>query len=112
LALRQEVASKYSEKLKDKDIILPFINPEATSAFAQYSIRVQNRDEIQAKLKEQGIPTAIHYPMPLHLQECFSYLGYKEGDFRVAEKISQEIMSLPMNPYLSDDEIGYISRNF
>jgi UDP-2-acetamido-2-deoxy-ribo-hexuluronate aminotransferase len=110
LALRQEVASKYSEKLKDKDIILPFTNPDTTSAFAQYSIRVKNRDEIQVKLKEQGIPTAVHYPMPLHLQECFTNLGYKEGDFRVAEKISQEIMSLPMNPYLKDEEINYITK--
>ena len=110
LALRQEVASKYSEKLKDKDIVLPFINPVATSAFAQYSIRVQNRDDIQAKLKEQGIPTAVHYPMPLHLQECFEYLGYKEGDFPIAEKVSRDIMSLPMNPYLSDDEIEYIAK--
>ncbi len=64
---------------------------------------------MQAKLKDAGIPTAVHYPMPLHLQECFAYLGYKEGDFPVAEKVSKEIMSLPMNPYLSDDEIEYIA---
>ena len=92
-------------------IILPFVDERATSAFAQYSIRVKNRDEVQAKLKEQGIPTAVHYPMPLHLQECFEYLGYKKGDFPIAEKVSQEIMSLPMNPYLSDDEIEYICKN-
>jgi len=59
------------------------------------------------KLKT-NIPIVIHYPMSLHLQECFSYLGYKYRDFPVAEEISKEIMSLPMNPYLSDDEIGYI----
>jgi len=108
LALRQEVAQKYTETLKGKDLILPFVNSRATSAWAQYSVRVQNRDEIQAQLKEQGIPTAVHYPMPLHLQECFVYLGYKEGDFPISEMISNEIMSLPMNPYLGDDEINYI----
>jgi dTDP-4-amino-4,6-dideoxygalactose transaminase len=58
----------------------------------------------------QAKPIAVHYPMPLHLQECFSYLGYKKGDFPIAERVSKEIMSLPMNPYLSDEEIEYISK--
>jgi len=111
LKLRQEVAEKYTEALKDKDVVLPFVNKRATSAWAQYSIRVKDRDAVQAKLKEQGIPTAVHYPMPLHLQECFGYLGYGRGDFSVAEMVSDEIMSLPMNPYLSDDEIGHIAKN-
>ncbi len=93
LHLRQEVAKKYTKALEGKDIVLPFVEKEATSAWAQYSVRVQNRDEVQAKLKEQGIPTAVHYPMPLHLQECFAYLGYKEGDFPIAEQVSNEIMS-------------------
>jgi len=108
LALRQEVAAKYTTALQNKELVLPFVDVNATSAWAQYSMRVQNRDVLQAKLKEQGIPTAVHYPMPLHLQECFTYLGYKEGDFPIAERVSKEIMSLPMNPYISDDEIGYI----
>jgi len=112
LRLRQEVASKYTKALKDKDkdIALPYIDENCTSAFAQYSIRVKNRDKVQARLKEQGIPTAVHYPMPLHLQECFKYLGYKKGDFTISERVSEEIMSLPMNPYVSDEEIGYISE--
>ncbi len=110
LALRQEVAQKYTKALEGKNMILPFVEKEATSAWAQYSVRVQNRDEIQVQLKEQGIPTAVHYPMPLHLQECFEYLGYKKGDFPIAEQVSNEIMSLPMNPYLEDNEIEYVSR--
>jgi len=63
---------------------------------------------LQVKLKKAGIPTAVHYPKPLHLQECFAYLNYKEGDFPISEKISKEIVSLPMNPDLSDEEINYI----
>jgi len=112
LALRQEVAQKYTKLLitNNKYTNTPIIKPDRTSAFAQYSIKVKNRDEVQAKLKEQGIPTAIHYPMPLHLQECFSYLGYKERDFPIAERVSKEIMSLPMNPYVSDDETWYIVK--
>ncbi|MCI6988993.1 MAG: DegT/DnrJ/EryC1/StrS family aminotransferase [Campylobacter sp.] len=111
LALRREVASKYYEALKDKDLILPFIDKRAISAYAQFSIRVKNRDTIQARLKEKGIPTAIHYPKPLHLQECFKYLGYKLGDFPISERVSSEILSLPMNPYLSDDEIEFVAEN-
>ena len=112
LTLRQDVASKYTNALHGKDVILPYIDSRAKSAWAQYSIRVKNRDEIQLKLKEVGIPTAVHYPMPLHLQECFKYLGYKSGDFPIAEMISNEIMSLPMNPYLTKNEINYISEKF
>ncbi|MCK5678820.1 MAG: DegT/DnrJ/EryC1/StrS family aminotransferase, partial [Flavobacteriaceae bacterium] len=77
----------------------------------QYSVRVQKRDEIQAKLKGQGIPTAVHYPMPLHLQECFAYLNHKKGDFPICEQVSAEIMSLPMNPYVTNKEINYICKN-
>ena len=112
LALRQEVASKYEEALKTKsNLILPFINKNSTSAWAQYSIRVKNRDELQSSLKDKGIPTAVHYPMPLHLQECFAYLEYKKGDLPISELISDEIMSLPMNPYINDEEIKYIVKN-
>lgn len=108
LKLRQEVASKYTEALRNKGLVLPFVDKNATSAWAQYSVRVKNRDELQDSLKEQGIPTAVHYPMPLHLQECFDYLGYKKEDFPISEIVAQEIMSLPMNPYLDDGEIEYI----
>ena len=109
LALRQEVAQKYTNALQEKDLILPFVDDKTTSAWAQYSVRVKNRDAVQAKLKEKGIPTAVHYPMPLHLQEAFEYLGCKKGDFPIAEIVSEEIMSLAMNPYVTDDEIKYIT---
>ncbi len=112
LALRQDVASKYTNALENKsNLILPFVDKKATSAWAQYSVRVKDRDEVQNRLKEVGIPTAVHYPMPLHLQECFKYLGYKKGDFTISETVAQEIMSLPMNPYVTDEEITYIVGN-
>ncbi|MEV9547240.1 DegT/DnrJ/EryC1/StrS family aminotransferase [Aliarcobacter butzleri] len=111
LAKRAEVASKYTKVLENKSgLVLPFVDKKATSAWAQYSIRIKNRDEVQNRLKEAGIPTAVHYPMPLHLQECFKYLGYKKGDFPISEIVSEEIMSLPMNPYVTDEEINYISE--
>lgn len=123
LKLRQEVASKYTEFLSEKlegrsekgyDIVLPYVDERTTSAWAQYSIRIKPstslRDNLQESLKEKGIPTAVHYPMPLHLQECFAYLGYTKGDFPISEIVSQEIMSLPMNPYVTDEEIEYITK--
>lgn len=112
LALRQTVASKYTEALSAKPFItIPTVYDDCTSAWAQYSIRIKNRDALQEKLKLAGIPTAIHYPLPLHLQEAFEYLGYKIGDFPTSEAVANEIMSLPMNPYLSDEEIQYICSN-
>ncbi len=110
LRRRQEVAQKYTQQLADHLYIhhTPTTKPDRTSAWAQYSVRVQDRNAMQTRLKEQGIPTAVHYPMPLHLQECFSYLGYEAGAFCVAESMSREILSLPMNPYLDDEEIEYI----
>jgi|SaaInl8_200m_RNA_FD_contig_123_8810_length_10001_multi_9_in_2_out_0_5 UDP-2-acetamido-2-deoxy-ribo-hexuluronate aminotransferase len=129
LALRQQVANKYTEafltlsadtpvvktkvgcKIHNTNLVLPFVAENTTSAWAQYSVRVKNRDEVQLSLKEQGIPTAVHYPMSLHLQECFKYLGYKKGDFPTSEIVSDEIMSIPMNPYVSDEEIEYIIEN-
>lgn len=110
LKLRQEVAAKYTKLLQDKELTLPFLNSNATSVWAQYSVCVENREAVQARLKEQGIPTAVHYPMPLHLQECFEYLGYQVGDFPIAEKVSKEIMSLPMNPYINNEEMGYVAK--
>lgn len=105
---RQEVAQTYSKYLNDH-IPIPVIKEDRTSVWAQYSIRLDKRDLLQEKLKMAGIPTAIHYPMPLHLQECFVSLGGRKGDFPISEKISEEIMSLPMNPYLSENELKYIT---
>lgn len=104
---RQQVADYYTELLKDK-VAVPFVESYNHSVWAQYSIRVKNRDEVQLRLKEEGIPTAVHYPKPLHLQECFEYLNYIVGDFPISEKISEEVMSLPMNPYLTKKEQEYI----
>lgn len=110
LALRQEVAQKYTLSLCNQEHILPKVMADRTSTWAQYSIRVQNRNALQEELKNAGIPTAVHYPMPLHLQECFQYLGYQDGDFPISEKVAKEIMSFPMNPYVTDEEIAYISK--
>ena len=106
--LRQKVALGYQEGIKSAGIILPKVLEYRTSTFAQYTIRVKNREALREKLKAEGIPTAVHYPLCLHLQECFAFLGHSCGDFPNAELASKEVLSLPMNPYLEDGEIEYI----
>jgi UDP-2-acetamido-2-deoxy-ribo-hexuluronate aminotransferase len=109
LADRQQVAQHYTDTLSDR-LQMPVIRSNRSSAWAQYTVRVNNRDALQAKLKDNGIPTAVHYPVPLHMQECFQYLNYKQGDFPISEKASNKVMSLPMNPFLTEEEVQYISK--
>jgi UDP-2-acetamido-2-deoxy-ribo-hexuluronate aminotransferase len=106
--LRGEIGARYSELLKDANVITPKIVQDNSSVFAQYSIRASDRSAMVEKLNAKDIPSAVHYPMPLHLQEAFLDLGYKLGDFPISEKVSNEIMSLPMSPYLKQEEQDYI----
>jgi UDP-2-acetamido-2-deoxy-ribo-hexuluronate aminotransferase len=107
---RQAVAQNYTLLLNEV-LQTPQVMSNRTSVWAQYTIRIKNRNSVQDSLKELGIPTAVHYPIPMHLQECFKYLGHQEGDFPISEKCANEVMSLPMNPYLTDQEIQYITTN-
>ncbi|MDY0124394.1 DegT/DnrJ/EryC1/StrS family aminotransferase [Sulfurimonas sp.] len=108
--LRDHIGTRYSDLLEDADVITPKIAEGNRSVYAQYSIRVEEREEMIAKLGEQGIPTAVHYPVPLHLQEAFEHLGYREGDFPISELVSKQIMSLPMSAYLSEAEQDFVVR--
>ncbi len=110
IARRQEVAKKYTQRL-GAYLPTPVVKNNRTSVWAQYTVRVKDRNILQSKLKDAGIPTAVHYPIPMHIQECFSYLGYKKGDFPISEKCADQVMSLPMNPLLEDREIDYITTN-
>jgi UDP-2-acetamido-2-deoxy-ribo-hexuluronate aminotransferase len=104
---RDSLAQNYTKLLKDS-VVTPVVLSDRTSVWAQYTVRVQNRDQLQKKLADNGIPTAVHYPRPLHLQEAFEYCGYKLGDFPVAEKVANEVMSLPMSAHLTREEQEYI----
>ncbi|MBL7074168.1 DegT/DnrJ/EryC1/StrS family aminotransferase [candidate division KSB1 bacterium] len=106
---RAERAARYSARLKDMDVVLPFVEEHNGHVFHQYSIRVKDRDGLRGYLSDKGIATAVHYPIPLHLQEAFRFLGYKKGDFPVSEQVSMEILSLPMHPDLKEEQIDFIA---
>lgn len=99
IILRQKVATTYHQLLK-AIIEAPKIKNDRTSVYAQYTIAVDNRDQLVSQLKAKGIPTAIHYPISMHEQPALHDLGYKKGDFPEAEGASQRVLSLPMHPYL------------
>ena len=84
----------------------PTVSPENESIFNQYTIRAQRRDELQAYLKAKGIGTSVYYPLPLHLQPCFAYLGYQTGACPVSEQAAQEVLSLPIYPELTHGTAG------
>ncbi len=107
IGLRNKVAARYTAKLKGK-VVTPFIAERSVCAWAQYSLQTDHRDEMLKKLKSRGVPTAVYYPKPLHLQDAFKHLGYKRGDFPVSERIADSIFSIPMHPYLSESDQDYI----
>lgn len=104
---RNRIAQRYSSGL-DGAVKIPYVPPESVSAWAQYSILPEFRLDVQAGPKNEGIPTAIYYPKSLHMQTAFEYLGYKKGDFPISEETSENILSLPMHPYLKDDQVDKV----
>jgi dTDP-4-amino-4,6-dideoxygalactose transaminase len=103
LEARQQAAQRYSQGLNTV-LEVPWVSPVCTSVWAQYSVMSPRRQLVQQKLQEQGIPSAIYYPVPLHLQRAFQDLGHQAGDFPVSEAVSGRIFSLPMHPYLRADD--------
>jgi len=103
IELRQTAAKRYREGLQPP-AAAPYIKEYNVSAWAQYSLLHPQRDKVIAQLKRQGIPTAIYYPTPLHLQEAFAHLGYREGDFPISEDVADRIFSIPMHPYLARED--------
>lgn len=109
VAARGRIGARYTELLQGT-VRTPWLAPGNTSVFAQYTIQVENRSEVQKKLADQGIPTAVHYPVPLHLQPVFAGLGLAAGSFPVSEAAAERVMSLPMHPYLSELHLASIAE--
>ncbi len=109
IGTRTFMGARYSERLGDV-VGVPAASPGNTHVFAQYTIRTPRRDDLAAHLRENGIPTAVHYPVPLHLQEAFAALGYGKGDFPVSEAAAREVVSLPMSAFLSEEDQDEVIR--
>lgn len=105
---RKRIAKLYIEGINNKNIILPYVIYEANPVWHVFAVRCSRRNELQEYLDANDIHTVIHYPIPIHLQEAYKGLGYKKGDFPIAEKISEEVLSLPMWYGMNDSEIEYI----
>lgn len=110
IRLRREKAKFYNESLKDLGIILPKESNNTKHAYYSYVIRLKERDKLRRFLDKKHIETQIEYPSPVHMTKTFEYLGYKRGDFPVVEKLNKEILSLPISPFLKDEEIEKIVK--
>jgi len=107
---RRECVKIYNDLL-ESTVECPREKKGYKHVYYMYVIRAKQRDKLASYLKSKGISTGIHYPIPLHLQKSYSYLGYKKGDFPVAEKYAEEILSLPLYPGLKEEQIRYIADN-
>jgi dTDP-4-amino-4,6-dideoxygalactose transaminase len=117
---RRRAAAKYNECLKGvEQIVLPVEMDYAKHVYHLFVIKVKDnnkvnrsgkRDELQKFLEDNGVSTGLHYPIPLHLQPCFSSLGYKKGNFPVTEELAEECLSLPIFPEITNEQIEYISE--
>ena len=108
ISRRRQLADQYAEKLKDTDLILPVETPSNKHAYYLYVVRHSDRDRIIKTLTENDIHLNVSYPFPISLMRGYSYLGYKEGDLPVTEKLATEIFSLPMYPGLTDEEQDFV----
>ncbi|MFH2109452.1 MAG: DegT/DnrJ/EryC1/StrS family aminotransferase [Patescibacteria group bacterium] len=108
---RQQIAKYYLENLTGVgDLKFPKVLEGSEPVYHLFVLATSKRDELAKFLAEKEIKTAIHYPIPLHLQKCYSYLGYKEGDFPNAEKACREVLTIPLHPYLTDEEASEVVK--
>lgn len=108
---RQKIAEAYDQQLAGiSGLILPVTGPGAKHVYHLYVVRTDKRDTLEKHLNNNGIGTGVHYPIPAHLQKAYDHLGYKKGDFPIAEELAETCLSIPLNPGMSDEEIGYVAK--
>jgi len=109
-AARERHAQRYCEILSNCGVILPVVHPEVETVWHLFVIKVQDRDRLQAELNERGIAAGVHYPVPLHRQPAYQHLGIPEGALPVTEQVASHILSLPMYPELTEDQIAAVGK--
>jgi len=109
-AARERHAQRYCEILLNCGVILPVVHPEVETVWHLFVIKVQDRDRLQAELNERGIAAGVHYPVPLHRQPAYQHLGIPEGALPVTEQVASHILSLPMYPELTEDQIAAVGK--
>lgn len=105
---RRRIANRYLSEIKNDKLVLPTVIDEANPVWHVFGVRCAERDKLEKWLDDAGIGTNKHYPIPIHLQECYKDLGYKKGDFPIAEEISQTELSIPMYYGMTEEEISYV----
>lgn len=105
---RRRNAQLYSQLLANTDVVTPMEASYARHVYHLYIVRAQDRESLREYLQSRGVSTGIHYPIPIHLQEVYRYLGYQRGDFPITEGYAKEIFSLPMYPELTEEQIQYV----
>lgn len=106
--MRHEKAALYEKLLKDTGVVLPRTKKDRTHVYQTFAVAVENRNQVLEELKKRGVNVLIHYPIPVHLQEAYSDLGYKKGDFPKSEYYCDRILSLPMFPHMTNEQIEYV----
>ncbi len=107
-AERRKIAQKYLDGINNPEIILPFVPEYAEPVWHIFGVRCDRRDELEKFLNDVGISTNKHYPIPMHLQGCYADLGFKKGDYPIAEEISETELSIPMYYGMTDEEVQYV----
>jgi UDP-2-acetamido-2-deoxy-ribo-hexuluronate aminotransferase len=119
VAARSRIGARYSAMIDEafrsesepaRRVVTPFVAADCTSVYAQYTVQVADRAKVEQAMKTRGIPTAVHYPVPLHLQPVFGNLGAGRGSFPVSEAAGDRVISLPMHPYLTEDQQAQVVK--
>jgi dTDP-4-amino-4,6-dideoxygalactose transaminase len=109
VARRREIAALYNKLLANLDVVMPYEDPAVQHAYRNYTIRVRDRNTLRRTLAAEGVASGILYSPPIHLQTVYEHRGFKKGDYPVAERVSEELLCLPVHSWLTDEEVGRVA---